>query len=224
MSTIHRLYDLVGRRARSRRWRWLSNEFDIADMRALDIGGTSGSWQLAPRTPRSLTIVNLRTVDGPGDAQQLVVADACDLPFPPGTFDLAYSNSCIEHVGSATQQQAFADEARSVAGALWIQTPARSCPIEPHYLAPFVHWLPRPIQRRTIRWATPWGLITKPSQQQIDDMVSSTRILSRREFARLFPDCNIRTERLAGVIPKSYIAIRAFTPAPSDQDTPSGKV
>jgi hypothetical protein len=32
-----------------------------------------------------------------------------------------------------------------------VQTPARSFPVEPHLLAPFIHWLPRAWQRRLVR-------------------------------------------------------------------------
>jgi hypothetical protein len=38
--------------------------------------------------------------------------------------------------------------------------------------------------------------------------VDHTRLLSRREFVELFPDCRIITERILWVVPKSYIAIR----------------
>lgn len=218
---MHKLHGLVGRRPRARRWRWLNEQFNIANMSVVDIGGTFSSWQLSEDSPASLTVVNLKALNATGEQQKMVIADACDLPFPQRAFDLAYSNSCIEHVGSISQQRAFAMEARRVAEALWVQTPARGCPIEPHYLAPFVHWLPRPVQRRVIRWATPWGLITKPSQGQIDEMVTSTRILGRREFSRLFPDCEIRTERLLGILPKSYIAVRTARRSTSDS-SPSG--
>ena len=57
------------------------------------------------------------------------------------------------------------------------------------------------------RW-TPWGIMQRPSPEQIAVMVEETRLLRRREMQRLFPDCEIRTERFFGW-PKSYIAVRA---------------
>jgi hypothetical protein len=51
-------------------------------------------------------------------------------------YDIAFSNSVIEHVGDWERQAAFASEIRRVGKNLWIQTPAKECPIEPHYLAP----------------------------------------------------------------------------------------
>ena len=59
-----------------------------------------------------------------------------------------------------------------------------------------------------MRWLTPWGLLQKPSQEEIDEAVRTTRLLSKREMRLLFPDCEILTEHFLGVLPKSYIAVR----------------
>lgn len=40
-------------------------------------------------------------------------------------------------------------------------------------------------------------------------MVDYTRLLTKSEMKRLFPDCRIITERMLWVIPKSHIALRA---------------
>ena len=67
-----------------------------------------------------------------------MVGDGCALKFPDKSYDIAFSNSVIEHVGSWERQQAFAKDIRRVGKAIWVQTPARECLIEPHYLAPFL--------------------------------------------------------------------------------------
>ena len=90
---------------------------------------------------------------------------------------------------------------------LWIQTPAREFFIEPHYLAPFVHWLPIACQRRLIRNFTLRGWLERPSQQTVEAMLADLRLLRRSEFAILFPECHLRVERFLG-LPKSYIAVR----------------
>jgi hypothetical protein len=93
---------------------------------------------------------------------------------------------------------------------IWVQTPAYECPIEPHYLAPFIHWLPMRwgIRRFAVRWFTPWGWISRPTPQEVDSTVNYTRLITKKEFAALFPDCTIKVERILGLLPKSYIAFR----------------
>lgn len=91
---------------------------------------------------------------------------------------------------------------------LLIQTPALGCPIEPHYLAPFVHWLPVPIRRKLLRWFSVSGWVTKPPQKTIDKTISTISLLSKKQMMDLFPEFKIMTERLFGVFPKSYIVYR----------------
>lgn len=123
-------------------------------------------------------------------------------------YDVVFSNSVIEHVGSWSDEEAFAREVRRVGKDLWVQTPARECPVEPHYLAPFMHWLPRKVQKRLIRWFSVYGLIQRPEAAEIEDMVESIRLLTKTEIQTLFPDCEVLVEKLFGVLPKSYIAYR----------------
>ena len=186
----------------------------------LDVGGYPGSWTSEPQRVARVDTLNVHHVpweasDHPGYRIRPLVGDGCALSMPNASYDVGFSNSVIEHVGSWEQQLKFASEIRRVANALWVQTPAYACPIEPHYLAPFIHYLPRSIQRRIVRWCTPWGWLERPSRNQVDHMVDSTRLLSKREMKLLFPDCEIITERMLGFIPKSYIAVRRRTENPS---------
>lgn len=157
-----------------------------------------------------VTLVNLRFpdpavfTDGRFDALE---ADATRLPFADASFDIAFSNSVIEHMTTWERQQAFASEARRVAAKLWVQTPARCFPIEPHLLAPFFQYLPRKLQLRTARYFTLWGLLTKPTRAQVEEMISDIRLLTYREMKQLFPDCTILKERFLGFT-KSYVAVR----------------
>ena len=70
----------------------------------------------------------------------------------------------IEHLGTRDNQLKAAAEAMRVGRSLWIQTPNRWFPIEPHYLTPFVHWLPAPVRRRILRNFSVWGWVTRPSR------------------------------------------------------------
>jgi hypothetical protein len=48
----------------------------------------------------------------------------------------------------------------------------------------------------------------KPSPYRVREMVEEIRLLKKKEFQELFPDCEILTEKMWGILPKSYIAVR----------------
>ncbi len=208
---IQRFYELFIRGFRRRRMRAFAQTFDpSASTRVLDVGGTPYNWQLRGSSAR-VTLLNLKIPEG-ADALPpqwvAVVGDATRLEFEDGSFDVGFSNSVIEHLGSWERQSAFAAEIRRVARGLWVQTPARSFPAEPHLLALFVHYLPFHWQRRLVRHFTLWGWISRPSQQRVDEFLHETQLLSYAEMRQLFPDCVIRRERFLGLT-KAYIAVRA---------------
>jgi SAM-dependent methyltransferase len=200
---IHRLYSAVSpalRRSRMERlWRILAL---TPTTRVLDVGGTPGIWALCPVMP-DVTFLNLEPVDGV-PAERMVVHDACALPFADKSFDLVFSNSLIEHLGTATRQRAFADEARRVGHRVWVQTPDPRFPIETHLLAPFLHWLPRRTRPAAARvLALRWMIDRRETPESI---LSTLRLTPKRELAALFPAGEIIVERFAG-LPKSLIAI-----------------
>lgn len=210
---IHALYRQIFKRWRRKRFRlFLSLVAPAASDTLLDVGGYPGLWASQAQPLARIDTLNIEPVDGTavpaGCPIRALQGDGCNLPFADRSYDIGYSNSVIEHVGSWERQQRFAAEIRRVAGALWVQTPAYECPLEPHYLAPLVHYLPRSVQKRLLRWCSVWGWVERPSREQVNRMVDTTRLLRREEMRRLFPDCEILTERLFGVVPKSYIAFR----------------
>lgn len=181
--------------------------------RLLDVGGYPGFWTQYEPVVGRLDCLNIHEVAwedslSPAHQIQTMVGDGCALEMPDGSYDILFSNSVIEHVRTWEEQQAFAGEARRVGRDLWIQTPAYECPIEPHYVGLYIHHLPKRWQLRLIRWVTLWGWLHRPSKEQIQHEVKTLRLLSRKEMGLLFPDCEILTERLFGLIPKSYIAFR----------------
>lgn len=154
-----------------------------------------------------MTLLNIRELDQTiEDKFDYVVGDATDLNYSNSEFDIVYSNSVIEHLSSYKNQEKFAIEMRRVGNSIWCQTPAREFFIEPHYITPFIHWLPKKWQRKLLRFSV-WGLITKPSQECIDEMVDELRLLSFQEMKMLFPDCEIVREKFL-FMTKAYIAIR----------------
>lgn len=198
---------------RRRRMKLFYVTFQPSDQtRLLDIGGAPNTWLIESDYPCKfpVTLINLRYPDlhmlAP-DRFTPIESDAIDLPFTDASFDIAFSNSVIEHMTTWERQQAFASEARRVASRIWIQTPARCFPIEPHLLAPFFQYLPKRLQLRAARYFTLWGLLAKPTRPQIEDMLSNIRLLTYKEMKQLFPDCTILKERFFGLT-KSYVAVR----------------
>ncbi len=158
--------------------------------RVLDVGcGTLGLRGLEP----GLDVTGVDLVERPSYPGPFVRADATRrLPFPDGAFDLAYSSSVVEHVAPADRPR-FAAELRRVARGIWVQTPARAFPVEPHALLPFAHWLPPRVRRPY------WRLGVAGAYEEIE-------LLGRAELAALFPGARVVAERL-GPLPKSWIAV-----------------
>ena len=142
---LPRLAEPFAKRARERRHaRFLALLAPAPGMRIVDIGcGSPGLIGLAPE----LDVTGVDLLEHPGYPGPFVAADAAaGLPFADGEFDLAYCNSVIEHVPPA-RRAAFAAELRRVARGWYVQTPARSFPIEPHSLLPGAQWLPARLRR-----------------------------------------------------------------------------
>ena len=207
---IHRIYGAISpwfRKSRMERFRTLVRPF--AGERLLDVGGTPHFWEQTGGSVPQITLLNL-----PGKGQTTratshagVEGDGCALPFPDQSFEIIFSNSVIEHVGTWERQEAFAQEARRVGQRPWVQTPAREFPIEPHVIAPFFHWLPRHWQRRLMRNFTLRGWLERPDEATVEAFLKEVRLISHEEMKRLFPDCVILRERFLGLT-KSYIAVR----------------
>ncbi len=201
---LNRLYPLFER---------VHSERGAVDL--VDIGGTQRYWQLASQSALeqfnvTITVVNLPIENLPEDNGRFrfVSADACDLSsFDDRTFDIAHSNSVVEHVGDWERMTRYASELRRVADAFYVQTPNYWFPIEPHAITPFFHWLPKPLR---VRLVERFALGNWKRAETIDMAmreVESARLLTRRAFQALFPDGELHTERVLGCA-KSFVAVR----------------
>lgn len=179
----------------------------------LDVGGFANDWHGRGKTVIEVTVLNLTaqplgTQPSGSPTFHAMAGDGRKLEMDDAEFEVVYSNSVIEHVGDYEDQKAFAAEMRRVGRKLWVQTPAFSCPVEPHYLGLFVHWIPSRFRWPFIRWATVVGLTGAAGVHGLRAIMDTTRLLTYREFQSLFPDCEIIVERMFWIIPKSYIALR----------------
>jgi hypothetical protein len=195
------------RRFRKKRMERFLERLEVGpDTLVLDLGGTPFNWSLVALSPR-LVIVNIRlqgyTENLPG--MRWVIADARRLPFKDQAFDVVFCNSVIEHLEDLEGQRRLANECRRVGHRYWVQTPNRRFPIEPHLMTPFIHWLPRTLQRRLLRNFTVWGIRNRPPKERRDRFMREVRLLNTSEMRQLFPDADIWHERVLG-LSKSLVA------------------
>ncbi|MDX1501684.1 MAG: methyltransferase domain-containing protein [Thermoanaerobaculia bacterium] len=204
---IHRIYGLLLPRFRRRRMELFARWFPGPGLRVLDVGGTAFNWAFLER-PQRVSLVNVLPYrPGPGVTLPFAFADGRELPFADGEFDVVFSNSVIEHVGTRAAQERFAAECRRVGRGYFVQTPDRRFPVEPHLLTPFVHWLPRGLQGRLIRNFTVRGLLSRPSREWCARFMEDVHLLGAREMHQLFPDGELVVERFLG-LSKSLIAVK----------------
>jgi hypothetical protein len=181
-----------------------------------DLGGTRSFWkmnlsQLRCRERISrIDVFNLDTIEDTGQPIEGIPVFVCqaDVTALAGVsdkkYDVAFSNSVIEHVGNLAMQKRFADETRRIARRFVLQTPARSFPLEPHFYVPFFAQWPLSLRaamhrRLKLGWLAPEP---DPLQARID--CDNIRLLSRHELKLLFSGSTIRSEWMAGLV-KSYI-------------------
>jgi methyltransferase family protein len=184
----------------------------------IDIGGTTEFWEArgwAGRDDVNVTLINLTGGEQRHENLVPVVGDATDLSeYADRAFDLAFSNSVIEHLFTLERQQAMAAEVCRVAAAYWIQTPNFWFPVEPHFLVPAWHWLPERtrvaiLRRRGVGWAG-----RCPDAELARSIVQEHRLMRRHELARLFPRAEIVPERFGGLV-KSWTAVGGFPVMPA---------
>src|SRR5712692_8657991 len=102
---LHDLERPVLKYFRSRRVSLFYGLFAItSSVRILDLGGTLFFWELARQCnfpAAKVTIVNLnKPRNAVPDYAEWLIGDALKLDFPDNCFDIVFSNSLIEHLGS----------------------------------------------------------------------------------------------------------------------------
>lgn len=180
-------------------------------VRILDVGGTLSFWKNnVPNLPKKChwTILNMeKETAGTTPNVTMVQGDARNLSqFGDKIFDICFSNSVIEHVGSLFDQQAMSLEIRRVGVSYFVETPNRYFPLEPHFLVPW--WQFGPVWIRAwllnhmrVGWwhRRPDPLIARADVEQI-------RLLNHYEMQRLFPEGRIHRETF-GPLTKSLVAV-----------------
>ena len=179
----------------------------LTNPKILDVGGTEDYWNQINLIfgTNFQPIINNISKDEIGRSNFSGIVDDCKYlsSVKDNTFDIAYSNSVIEHLTSFEDQCDMAYNIKRVAKYYFIQTPAFIFPLEPHFLFPFFHWLPKKVRIWFILNFNLGWYQKCQSSIEAKKLVDSIRILKKKELKLLFKDEHIITERLF-FIPKSY--------------------
>lgn len=221
MLSLHTNSTSISAKLRMRRMRFLDEqilECGRQEVSLVDMGGTLSFWEMnlehlknADRL-RRIDVYNLgiesmgvhavgkvEVREIPGNVTQLEgVVD--------NQYDVAFSNSVMEHVGNLYQQNRFAKEIQRVAPCFVLQTPNRYFPLEPHFYVPFFPFIPLGIRtwlhrRFRLGWFAP-----EPDELKARIDCDEIRLLTRKELKLIFPTAGIHRERLAGLV-KSFVLV-----------------
>ncbi len=184
------------------------------EVEIIDVGGTRTYWNIIPVDVLRAQNVKITIVNFP-DTEMIfddpifsfVAGDGRNLSnFDDNAFDIAHSNSVLEHVGNWEDMRRFAGEIARVGRKYFVQTPSFWFPIEPHCMTPFFHWLPISIRiQLVLRFELGhWKKATNLSEAK--RIVESAQLLTVKKMRAIFSDAIIHTEWL--LFPKSHIAIR----------------
>jgi len=200
----------VGNQFRQKRMQFFNDLIDglPRPLRILDVGGNEQFWVNAgyhEKKDIEITILNLDKCETHYDNFHGVSGDATALTaYKDNEFDIAFSNSVIEHLYSWDNQRKMASEIRRVGRFYYVQTPNKYFFIEPHYLLPYFQFLPSGLQyfiltktrlSRNMKWNE------KAARQYLDEI----RLISQKEYRALFPDSEIWKEKFMG-LNKSFVA------------------
>lgn len=183
-------------------------------LRILDVGGTNDFWrQRGWACRKDVQIFSLNFVPEKQQHENIkpLAGDATDLTqFGDHSFDVAFSNSVIEHLFTFENQRLMASEIQRVGKAFWVQTPNFWFPMEPHFQVPGWQWMPLQLRTSIIqRWRCGWRGPCSDAERA-RKLVEEVRLLSRSELRAIFPGATLVPERFCGMI-KSWTAIGGFT-------------
>lgn len=180
------------------------------DHKILDVGGHSDTW-INTGFEKNVTLLNITK---PNTIEQksgfkYVQGNALNMHmFEDQRFDIVFSNSVIEHVGSIQNQRKFAAEVNRVGKSYWIQTPNIMFPIEPHFLFPFFQFLPEKLKIWVSQvWKYSHIKQWKKSKAAILEELASIRLLSKKEMLQLFSAGSLYEEKYL-LLTKSIVMYR----------------
>ena len=181
----------------------------IGTFKILDLGGSSSFWKETDILSdyENITILNIKKYQneyGENDKINTVIYDGKIIPFNNKSFDLIICNSVIEHV-PIIDRKLFCSEIKRVGKNYFLQTPSFYFPFEPHFVMPFLHWLPKKVGY-LFAHLSPWRILSRPDKHLIKDYFFNTNLLKENELKEYFKNSKILKEKFF-LFTKSYYVI-----------------
>ncbi|NLN94608.1 MAG: class I SAM-dependent methyltransferase [Bacteroidales bacterium] len=181
----------------------------------IDVGGTELFWEqmgFSGNPDIEITLLNLKSEPVKNPNIKSISGDARDMKqFAEKEFDIAFSNSVIEHVGDFNDQGRMAAEMKRIARGIFLQTPNYYFPVEPHFLFPFFQFMPLWLKTRLLMNFN-LGWHTRISdKEKAREICRTIRLLKKSELKKLFPESEIHKEYFFGMV-KSFIVKQKIAP------------
>lgn len=164
----------------------------------LDVGGKESFWtnrNFHKRVDIKITLLNLKKEPTHFDHIQSEIGSATDLSrFDDNQFDIAFSNSVIEHLYTFDNQVLMAKEMTRVGKHFFVQTPNKYFFIEPHFRLPFFYFLPNKVSYYILT-KTRLSLGQKWTSESAIEILKEIRLLSKTEFLGFFDGAELYIER-----------------------------
>ena len=181
-------------------------------LHVLDVGGEQRFWEIVGLVHEDAQILLYNVAPAEVSYPNLIarVGDARNMrEFHDKEFEIVFSNSVIEHVGSYAHQAQMAQEVQRVGERYYVQTPNRYFPLEPHFLFPFFQFLPLNLRVFLVtHFQLGWRGKIRDRQEAVE-AVNEIRLLTEKELKRLFPGATIYKEKLLGLT-KSFIVYKGW--------------
>ena len=172
------------------------------------MGGTWAYWETVNFKffdTATIVLLNLSKCEVPENCHNVisVVGDATDLhQYADKSFDLVFSNSVIEHLGSYDAQEKMAAEMMRVGKHYYLQTPNRYF-LDPHTMFPFYQFFPVKVKAFLIRRMRLGFTARQETDEEAMAFARSIRLLTGKELKTLFPNAELHKEKFL-LMTKSY--------------------